>query len=318
MCETSTKIKANSLDIASALSALVKWFYFIVFMFICPENTSATQSNKVECTSFSFSRTIKEGTKASHKAAENVHFVRNFIRGKIEKALYKQLVADLYHVYRALEGKLDDFRDHALIKPIYFLVELRRLPSLERDMEFWFGEKWKSDIAVAKMTPCTREYVDRIEACDGERLLAHAYTRYLGDLSGGRILMQRARKSLASSLVKGSYRGLEFHVFEEITIANAFKDKFRNALDHLELKQSSAARIVKEANMAFLLNMRVFSELDVMTGDATELIDSRETSIEKVHVLQARAATELETTKSRCPFARMGKCMRLRNPLDHH
>lgn len=141
---------------------------------------------------------IKEGTKVSHKAAENVHFVRNFIRGKIEKVLYKQLVGDLYHVYRALEGKLDEFRTHKMVQPIYFPVELRRLPALERDMEYWFGADWKIKGEQLRMTPCTAEYVARIESCGAEELVAHAYTRYLGDLSGGQTLMRRARKSLVS------------------------------------------------------------------------------------------------------------------------
>ena len=142
---------------------------------------------------------IKEGTKVSHKAAENVHFVRNFIRGKIEKVLYKQLVGDLYHVYRALEGKLDAFRDDAMVKPIYFPVELRRLPALERDMEYWFGNDWRIKGEQLRMTPCTAEYVARIESCNPEQLVAHSYTRYLGDLSGGQTLMRRARKSLVGA-----------------------------------------------------------------------------------------------------------------------
>jgi hypothetical protein len=50
-----------------------------------------------------FSVQIKEGTKTSHQAAENVHFVREFIKGNIREDLYKQLIADLYHVYLVLE-----------------------------------------------------------------------------------------------------------------------------------------------------------------------------------------------------------------------
>jgi hypothetical protein len=50
-----------------------------------------------------FSAQIKEGTKTSHKAAENVHFVKEFLKGNIQEDLYKQLIADLYHVYLVLE-----------------------------------------------------------------------------------------------------------------------------------------------------------------------------------------------------------------------
>ena len=125
-----------------------------------------------------FSKVLKEGTQVSHKAAENVHFVRNFIRGKLKKNEFKQFLADLYFLYSALEERLDEFRNNDLIKPIYFPVELRRLPALERDMEYWFGKDWRiKGLHHLCMTPCTAEYVERIQACDAEMLVAHAYTR---------------------------------------------------------------------------------------------------------------------------------------------
>jgi hypothetical protein len=52
------------------------------------------------------SKDLKFGTKKSHRAAENVQFVKNFIKGKIDREVYKHMVVSLWHTYTALEDEL--------------------------------------------------------------------------------------------------------------------------------------------------------------------------------------------------------------------
>lgn len=46
------------------------------------------------------SKELKKGTKVVHREAENVHFVKNFVKGKVDRELYKMLLSVLYYVYR--------------------------------------------------------------------------------------------------------------------------------------------------------------------------------------------------------------------------
>ena len=46
---------------------------------------------------------LKEGTKQSHSAAENTKFVSSFLRGVVSKKGYRQLVANYYFIYQAME-----------------------------------------------------------------------------------------------------------------------------------------------------------------------------------------------------------------------
>ena len=55
----------------------------------------------------SLSSDLKTGTQKSHKEAENVSFVRSFLKGKVTKPQYVTLVGNLYHVYVALEAGQD-------------------------------------------------------------------------------------------------------------------------------------------------------------------------------------------------------------------
>ena len=245
-----------------------------------------------------FSKRMKAGTSESHKAAENVQFVRKFIQGEIDPLLYKQLIADLYHVYNAMELLLAKYSSHPLVRPIYFPSELNRTEALEEDMLYWFGENWRKSEQM-KPTPCTQEYLDRLYKCTPGGLVAHAYTRYMGDLSGGRVLMSKAKKAL--SLQNGE--GLQFYIFENISSPIAFKNQFRDALDGLDIETEAVAEeIITEANIAFLLNMRLFTELDMMAGEVDEMQTLEAT-------VQAMKAMSVEPKIAKCPFAKMGSLL---------
>lgn len=214
----------------------------------------------------SFSKKLKEGTKEAHRAAENVHFVREFIKGRVARPIYQMMVKDLYHVYRALEDACEACRDEPLFGPMHFPIELARLASLEADMEFYFGAGWRTDPRCEPSAAATA-YVERLREVARSSpalLLAHSYTRYLGDLSGGRVLMRVAVKTMG--LDEDSGRGTRFYRFEHIPDARAFKKAYRAALDALPISAELASAIVEEANAAFRLNMQLFRHLDERMG----------------------------------------------------
>jgi len=211
------------------------------------------------------SQALKTGTAESHTAAENVQFVNNFIQGKIDRELYIELVTGLYHTYVTLETLLDEYAPK-YFPSLYFPKELSRRVTLEEDMEYWHGLNWRKKVECNTPSPAVQDYIDRmveVGKIDPLLLLSHAYTRYLGDLSGGKVLSRIARRAL--NLGKG-YDGLQFYNFEYIKSAKLFKDKYRDALDGLVLTSSEIGKLVAEANVAFALNMRVFEELDVKGG----------------------------------------------------
>ena len=244
------------------------------------------------------SKHLKVGTKKSHRAAENVSFVRKFIKGKIDKRVYKKMVVSLWHTYKTLETELRRHKDHEVYGPLHFPKELERVPTLEEDLAYYYGPKWQElpEITAAP-SPCTQDYVDRIKevsATAPELLVAHAYTRYLGDLSGGQTLMRVATKAMG--LPKDG-AGTAFYRFEHVPSAKDFKNMYRAKLDEVGVGVELADRIVAEANLAFVLNMRTFEELDVLAGDK-----------DTVRPLDEVLATLEMPVKEgqKCPFAAFG------------
>ena len=202
---------------------------------------------------------LREGTKKAHTMAENTGFLSCFLKGVVDKASYRTLVADLYFVYYAMEQEIGKLRaaGHPVVGPVGF-PELNRRESLEQDLAFYFGEGWRNSV---KATPAAQEYVARIHQIaqeSPELLVGHHYTRYIGDLSGGQILKAIAQKAMNL----GEHDGLRFYAFDAIPDEQGFKANYRATLDALPIDQATADRIVTEANHAFHLNMTMFQELE--------------------------------------------------------
>lgn len=200
---------------------------------------------------------LREGTKQSHSMAENMGFIKCFLKGVVEKKSYRKLVMNFYFVYSAMEEEMDRLRDHPVVSNIYF-PQLHRQQSLEEDLRFYFGSNWREEIAIS---PAGKAYVARIREIansEPELLVAHSYTRYIGDLSGGQILKKISQKAM--NLNEGE--GTAFYEFEHISDEKAFKTKYRQSLDELPIDSETAEKIVAEANDAFGMNMKLFQELE--------------------------------------------------------
>ena len=209
-----------------------------------------------------FSKQLKEGTKKSHTMAENTSFVASFLRGVVDESKYRQLIANFYFIYHALESEMEINKDNPFVGPMR-LNGLERHDALVKDCKYFYGDNWKD---VIRPTEETQKYVNRIHEVaknNPELLIAHHYTRYMGDLSGGQILKGIAQKALGLK-----EDGLAFYEFPEIIDKKGFKESYRRVLDTMvPATQKDVDGIVVEANYAFRLNMYMFEEIQ---GDAAK------------------------------------------------
>jgi len=203
-----------------------------------------------------FSRQIREATAAHHRQAESSPFISRFLRKEVALHEYKRMQARLYPVYQTMEAQLLRHREHPVVRP-FIMPELWRTAPLATDLEFLYGPDWAGHI---EPTAATRVYLDRIQwVGDNEpgMLLAHVYTRYLGDLSGGQILSRIVREALA---FQGN-GGTQFYEFDQIDDMKSFKETFRRRMDELQLEADQAQRIIDESKHVFDLNRALFDEI---------------------------------------------------------
>src|SRR4029077_19037970 len=133
---------------------------------------------------------------------------------------YVGLIRALHPVYVALEAAMGAHKDDAVVGMVYDPA-LNRAASLEQDLEFFAGKDWKSIPVVNSAS----DYADHLTALGKTKprgLVAHAYVRYLGDVSGGQMM----GRSVAKTYEAGD-AGTNFYNFRDVGDVNARKNAYR-------------------------------------------------------------------------------------------
>ncbi len=194
---------------------------------------------------------MRDRTRGLHAEAEATGIVREIISGRIDRPRYVLFMRNLLPVYQQLELGLARKQGQPGIDELY-RPELWRSSALAADLRTLGGPDFETAVPLL---PAGQRYADRVCVAgggDGRLLIAHAYTRYLGDLAGGRVL---ARRLAAAGLDAGDGGGLSFYAFPQRAQPGAFARTYREALDRAAAVLGSTADIVEEAALAFQLNI---------------------------------------------------------------
>ncbi|KOT38075.1 heme oxygenase [Streptomyces caelestis] len=205
----------------------------------------------------SFSALIRTASHEQHVEAETSTFMSDLLGGRLGVDAYARYTEQLWFVYEALESGARGLTSDPVAGP-FVRPELFRLPSLERDLAHLRGPGWRAGLTAL---PATRAYAARVAECARtwpSGYVAHHYTRYLGDLSGGQIIRGRAERTWGFAR-KGD--GVRFYVFEGIPNPAAFKRGYRELLDAVPVDDLERQRVVAECKRAFTLNTDVFRAL---------------------------------------------------------
>jgi heme oxygenase len=166
------------------------------------------------------------------------------------------MLRSLAVIYQRLEGLLatTSFAPAAA----FHRPELARTAALALDDEIVAG----NDALLASVAPAPTAVAYDARLVDigrdaPHRLVAHAYVRYLGDLSGGQMLEPLIRKAI--ELPAG--QGTAFYHFAGIPDADACKAMLRTFLDEVPAHSAEGDDIVEEAQWSFRAHATLFDEL---------------------------------------------------------
>ncbi|GAB3645461.1 biliverdin-producing heme oxygenase [Glycomyces tarimensis] len=209
-----------------------------------------------------FSARIREASWSRHQSldpADGAEHARGvfdrLFDGTLTLGDYARWHAQQFFVYEAIESAAERWRGHP-VGGAFVFDELARLDALAGDLEFLIGPDWRSRTAPLR---ATRRYVERIESAANAwagGYIAHAYTRYLGDLSGGQAFGRAARGRFGFG-----ERGAAFYDFDDIADPKAFKDAYRARLDDADLDEDERDRLIDEVLAAYDHNGAVLRAL---------------------------------------------------------
>ena len=206
------------------------------------------------------SAAMREGSQAEHRDAEGSAFMTELLAGRIGPAGYAAYLLRLRQVYDTMETTARQLQHHPAVAAVLDPA-LERVPAIDADLDHWVGLDPTLDLDAVRAvgSPAAARYAARIAATtsDPVLLVAHHYTRYLGDLSGG----QAIGRILDREHELGG-RGIAFYDFSAIGKPKPYKDAYRSRLDALGLDGAETSRVVDEVRAAFALNQALFAELD--------------------------------------------------------
>jgi len=203
------------------------------------------------------SRRLRTATQELHREAERSGIMVPLLRGELDRGRYVALLQALLLLYEALEEGLERHAGHPMVAPVR-MPELYRGAALRADIEALAPEIG----LLPSPPPAAVQYADRLRNWTEEAphlLVAHAWVRYLGDLSGGRMVGRVVARGLSHD--GGDGVGLAFYQFPDVVDPMVWKERFRDALDQLPLEEGGAPAVVEEAREAFRLHVRLFQEL---------------------------------------------------------
>ncbi|MBD7957469.1 biliverdin-producing heme oxygenase [Microbacterium sp. Sa4CUA7] len=202
-----------------------------------------------------FSAALRQRSTSAHSGSESAGFMADLIKGDGTRDDYIALVVQHWFIYKALEQAAERMKSDP-VASVFITDRLTRLPALESDLEFLIGPDWRDTVTPL---PTTRRYVDRINAVGATwagGFVAHHYTRYLGDLSGGLFIGR-----LMSRRFGFETNGIGFYLFGDIADPKAFKDVYREQLDAAPWDDAEKERVIDEVLLAYRFNTELFEDL---------------------------------------------------------
>jgi heme oxygenase len=202
-----------------------------------------------------FSQALRERTWTGHSDSEGAGFMTDLMSGKGTRDDYIALVAQHYFIYEALEAAAECMKDDP-VAAAFITPKLTRLPAIEADLRFLIGDDWREQITPL---PTTARYVARINevaASWSGGFIAHHYTRYLGDLSGGQVIRTLMQRQFGFET-----NGVGFYLFGEIAKPKEFKETYRAQLDAVDWDEAERSRVIDEVLVAYRFNTELFLDL---------------------------------------------------------
>jgi len=206
--------------------------------------------------STSLSAAMREGSQLEHQEAEDSPFMSELLGGRVNETGYADYLLRLRGVYAAMEETVRAHAGDPLVTAVHD-ADLERLDAIDADLAHWAPGRQVGPPADVD-SPAMDAYRDRLHQAGewGGLLVAHHYTRYLGDLSGGQAIGRILDRTFG---LDGA--GISFYAFPAIPKPKPYKDAYRARLDALGLDKEQVLRVVDEVKVAFRLNQALFSEL---------------------------------------------------------
>lgn len=209
------------------------------------------------------STVLRQATWGAHEEVESGPLEAALADGRLRKDVYADLLVQSLPVYRAIAEIAPHLADHPVAGP-FVRPEVFRTAHVERDLVHYWGLAWGDRV---ELLPETVFYVERIRtvaAADPIAWIAHGYTRYLADLSGGLVIDKAITEAYD---LDQDGRWLYTFDLPAGVDAKTWKNAYRQLLNVLDVATQTATSLIEEALVAYQCNIALNDALVLRHGD---------------------------------------------------
>jgi len=168
---------------------------------------------------------MKDLIKDKHSEAENTLFMKTIFEKKMPEKLWADFIYNKSVWYKAIETKAEE---EGLLDD---LEGIKRTEKLLED--FNSSNKYEN---TPKIKKSVSDYFNYIMSLEPGKVMAHLYTWYMGDLSGGKMIKE---------IIKAPHSSLEFDNPEELK-RNILSKINHDYIDEVNVAFDWAIKIMKE------------------------------------------------------------------------
>lgn len=210
-----------------------------------------------------FSELLRRRTRRAAGSATGDGLLQDLAAGTCDVADHADLLGQYAFVYDALERAAERMADHPVVAP-FVTPQLTRMPAIRADLEYLVGPDWPELVCPLPATTAYVRRLNEVAATWPGGFIAHHYTRYLGDLSGG-----RAIGTVLSERFGFETNGVLFWICEQVADPAAFGDTYREQLDRAPWDADEQERVIAEVETAHALDRRLLAELEALRTPTT-------------------------------------------------
>lgn len=208
---------------------------------------------------FDLAAYIRASSSSQHSSTENRSFISELMGGALSLTAYTEYLAQYGWIYEALEAVVARV-DVSTVPGLDALFDpaLVRMQSIENDLVALGAADWRKTHPALDATKAYIEHLQALTEADGVRVLAHHYTRYLGDLSGGQAIAKLVARHYSATPEQ-----LSFYDFATIDSVVLYKRSYRENMNALTLNDAQIEALVAEVDASFSFNGALFDALAV-------------------------------------------------------
>lgn len=219
-----------------------------------------------------FCERLREETNDAHERASAHPFITGLLDGSLDQAAFGRYLAAIAPVYAALETAMRESDDASVA--VFDHRALDRSARIEADLAELNGGAWVPSTAGQAYA----EAIVDAAAASPHRLLAHHYTRYLGDMAGGQAIAALVHRNYG--VPRSAMSCLDFSALGD---THHYRKQYRMLLDLLPWTPVEQAEFVASASSAYDLSAGMFDALAAEVGLSADAASGKAISIAHSH-----------------------------------